>query len=261
MLESHGLGGGLHLFRPEVKGGHLHAKIYAFSEPDVAWIGSFNPSGDEPEDRGVIAEIGDQDRGHNLLLGITRPKLTSELRQFVGRLSSTRRTPYPLRLESYRPAWDGDSGLYFYPRMITKVVEPEVRKLRRGDRLRGAISHMNQGPFSAALAAAAGRGADLDLLVHDTERRVASEVVDALRKSGASIRRVRHAAGLPMHAKFLVVQRSGRSAAWLGSYNFNDRSRRRNAEVLLCTEDRAVTAALGERFARIADLALDRTAP
>ena len=84
MLKAHGLGGGFHLRSPVGRDGaqgHLHAKIYVFSHPSVAWVGSFNPSGDTPEDAEVIADIGDQDRGHNLLLGIERPRLIAALRR------------------------------------------------------------------------------------------------------------------------------------------------------------------------------------
>ena len=255
MLQRHGLGGGLHLYRPEHKGGHLHAKVYAFSEPDVAWIGSFNPSGDDPDDAEVIAEIGDQDRGHNLLVGITRPKLTSELRRFVGRISDRGRMPYPLRLEAYQPVVDGNSWLYFYPRIVRAIAEPSIRKLGRGDRVNGAVSHMKTGPFTTALIAAARRGAEVDLLVHDTERRVPSDLVDRLQGAGASITRVRDPDGLPMHAKFLLVRDCGLRFAWLGSYNFNNRSRRRNSEVLLRTGDGALIDALEQRFAAIEALA------
>ena len=70
MLETHGLGGGVKVHRspmhPEEKRyPYWHSKIYCFSHPSpAALIGSFNPSGDEPEDAQIIADIGDQDRGH-----------------------------------------------------------------------------------------------------------------------------------------------------------------------------------------------------
>lgn len=261
MLERHGLGGGLHLYRPEIKGGHLHAKVYAFSDPDVAWIGSFNPSGDEPEDPDVIADIGDQDRGHNLLLGITRPKLTSKLRRFVSGVARGRRLSSPFRLAAYLPLVDADTRLYFYPRIVQTVAERSIDALRRGGRVTGAISHMKEGPLCVALAEAARRGAEVNLLVHDTERRVPNAVIEALNSSGATVRRVRHPDGLPMHAKFLVVSQSGQSAAWLGSYNFNNRSRHRNAEVLLQTQDRGVIEALEQRFMTIAAMASIRGDP
>lgn len=255
MLSAHGLNGGFHLYRSRSKPfGRLHSKIYAFSHPDVAWIGSFNPSGDEPEDADVIAEIGDQDRGHNLLLAIERPKLTKALRDEVGRLID------PPAARKWLPSnnWavrDGDTRLYFFPRALSLVAEPPIALLNRGDRLRGAISHLKKSPLSRVLYFAAKRGGQIDLLVHDTERRVPTHLVDRLEEAGVKIRRVAHPDGLPMHAKFLLIERGGRTTAWLGSYNFNEKSRLRNAEVLLRTSDKAIVEALSRRFDQIAAMA------
>ena len=256
MLRAHGLKGRFHLYAPApFDRGHLHAKIYAFSEPDIAWVGSFNPSGDEPEDRQVIAEIGDQDRGHNLLLGIERPLLTSALRVHVRKLARWR--PLPLKLRPHFNLWVQDAGtrLYFYPRIRTSPAEGEIARLRDGDRFRGAISHLKKGELTRQLQKAVQRGSEVDLLVHDTERRVPSELVEELARSGARIRRVRHPDGLPMHAKFLLVDRAGESSAWLGSHNFNPKSQTRNAELLLRTTDAQVISALGRRFDEIAAMA------
>ena len=99
------------------------------------------------------------------------------------------------------------------------------------------------------------RGANGELLVHDTERRVPSELVEELANANVRITRVRHPDDLPMHAKFLLVDRTGESSAWLGSYNFNKRSRRKNAEVLLRTTDAHEIETLGKRFAEIAAMA------
>jgi len=48
----------------------LHEKLYCFSHPQpTAWVGSFNPSGDQPElTPEVISQIGDHDRAFNLLV-------------------------------------------------------------------------------------------------------------------------------------------------------------------------------------------------
>ena len=256
MLSNHGLGGGLHLYRPApFDRGHLHAKIYAFSHPDVAWIGSFNPSGDQPEDPDVVAEIGDQDRGHNLLLGIEQPKLTAALRRHVRKLAGW--TPVPLRLRPHfnHTIGDGVTWLYCYPRLFTNPVERSIARLNEGDRLRGAISHLKQGMLTDQLVAAVGRGAEVELLVHDTERRVPSALVGVLAGQGVEIVRVRHPEDLPMHAKFLLVEHAGAQRAWIGSYNFNKKSQRKNAEILLRTDDLETFAALEQRFGQIAAMA------
>lgn len=256
MLKAHGLKGRFHLYEPApFDRGHLHAKIYAFSEPNIAWVGSFNPSGDEPEDAEVIAEIGDQDRGHNLLLGIERPRLTSALRVHVRKLARWR--PLPLKLRPHFNLWVEDAGtrLYFYPRFRTNPAESEIARLQAGDRFRGAISHLKKGELTRQSQKAVTRGVEVDLLVHDTERRVPSELVQDLLRSGVRITRVSHPDDLPMHAKFLLVDRGKESSAWLGSHNFNPKSQTRNAELLLRTSDADVISALSRRFDEIASMA------
>ena len=254
MLRAHGLGGGLHL--RSAKGwaetpGQIHAKIYAFSSPDIAWVGSFNPSGDEPEDPEVIAEIGDQDRGHNLLLGIERPRLTAALRRFVAGLIDPPKLGLWWRWSSYWRFRDGDTRLYFYPRVTTLIVEPTIILLRKSGRVRAAISHLKKGPLTRALARAASHGARIDLLVHDTKRRVSDKAVSVLEDAGVQVRRVADANDLPMHAKFLLVE-SGRSqTAWLGSYNFNDKSRLSNVELLVRSTNKVLFDALAVRFGQI----------
>ena len=69
---------------------------------------------------------------------------------------------------------------------------------------------------------------------------------------GIRVSRVSHSAQLPMHAKFLIVDRGGHTGAWLGSHNFNNKSAKKNAELLLRTSDCAVIAALVHRFEQIA---------
>lgn len=256
MLRAHGLGGGLSLYRPApFDRGHMHAKIYVFSHPDIAWVGSYNPSGDEPEDPEVIAEIGDQDRGHNLLLGIARPKLTDALRRHVAVLARWR--PLPLKAGPYFNLSVGDGGtrLYFFPRLWPYPAERAIARLRGGDSIRAAISHLKKGELTRQLQAAVRRGVAVDLLVHDTERRVPSELVEELARANVPVTRVRHPEDLPMHAKFLLIDRGGERSAWLGSHNFNKKSRRRNAELLLRTDDADVCAALDRRFGEIAAMA------
>lgn len=255
-LSAHGLGGGLRIFAPRGPlHPHLHAKIYAFSAPRPhAFIGSFNPSGNRPEDPEVIAEIGDQDRGHNLLLAVEDPVLVEALRRHAatiptgGGLIGSRLSPR--RNQAIRS--DG-TDLYVFPRLVTGLVERELGSLGRGGRIDAAISHLKGTSFVAAMGGAAARGADVNLIVHDTERRVPEGDLERLRKLGAKVRRFRHPLGLPMHAKFLLIERPGEApAAWLGSANFNPRSRWINQEILMRTTDRATVEGLRARFSRIA---------
>jgi len=256
ILQSHGLKGGFHLYRPAPKDrGHLHAKIYAFSHPDIAWIGSFNPSGDDPEDSDVIADIGDQDRGHNLLLGIENSKITAALRRHVHRLSGWSPIPLNRRISFNRTVEAAGTKLYFYPRLMAYPIERSVERLTAGERLRGAISHLKAGRLTEALSSAASRGVKVELLVHDTHRRVPSELVEQLAAEGIGIVRVGHPEDLPMHAKFLLIEHKNERVAWVGSYNFNKKSRRHNAEILLKIDDPSVYDVLENRFEKIAETA------
>jgi hypothetical protein len=256
MLQEHGLNGGFHLYRPwRSDKGHMHAKIYGFSHSGLSWIGSFNPSGDEPEDADVIAEIGDQDRGHNMLLGIRSEKLTSALSRHVERLAGWSPIPPFLRPAFNLAVRDGGTKLYFYPRLFPYPVERSIARLAAGDRVHAAISHLKEGELTRQLASAVGRGVSVELLVHHTVRRVPSELVDQLAADGVQIVRVAHQDGLPMHAKFILIDSRVERTAWIGSYNFNKKSRRHNAEVLLRTDDPAVVTSLEDRFLAIASMA------
>ena len=252
-LGEHGLNGGLRIFAPRgAVHPHLHAKIYAFSAPrPIAFIGSFNPSGNEPEDEAVIAEIGDQDRGHNLLLGIEDPRLVEALRIHAATLSK-KGGLIGARLTQNQVIRSAGTSLFFYPRLRSGQVERELQPLGRGARIRAAISHLKGTGFVTALGGAASRGAEVELVVHDTERRVPERDVARLREAGAMVRRFRHPQGLPMHAKFLLIGQPGQApAAWLGSANFNPRSRWINQELLVRTTDRATIEGLALRFGQI----------
>ena len=62
----------------------LHIKLYYFSHPEPhCLVGTFNPSGNEPEEPAIVAEIGDQDRGHNFMVEISDSRLVSPLRDHL----------------------------------------------------------------------------------------------------------------------------------------------------------------------------------
>lgn len=247
-----GLGDGLRVYRSFIPGARLHAKIYAFSGPEpVAFIGSFNPSGDDPEDPDVVAEIGDQDRGHNLLVQFREPQVVDAVRAQVGRLwAETGVSRFsagqnrPVRLET--------TTLYYFPRLNPAGVGRSVRKLGPGDVVQAAISHLSSGLLTRALAQAAKRGARVELIVHDTERRVSNGVVADLVRAGVSIRRYCHPERLPMHAKFVIVDQAGRSMAWFGSLNYNFSSRYLNQEILAQSTEPRLISSLKARFTVIA---------
>ena len=256
-LKAHGLGGGLRVQRPgrfPAPHPHLHLKIYAFSHPvPVAYVGSFNPSGNEPDDPDVIAEIGDQDRGHNLLVGFTDPVLRVGLAAHVGRLvrygaSSLDR----FRLRQNRALVGGSTAVHFFPRLNPAVIDADLDAAGDGTTIRGAISHLKSGPLADRLIAAARRGAEVRLIVHDTERRVPAATVERLGAGGIRVARYVHPGGLPLHAKFLLIESAAQRLSSFGSFNFNPRSRYLNHELLVRSSDVRIAEALGARFESIA---------
>jgi hypothetical protein len=195
-----GLQGGLRLHDAPLPIGELHTKIYAFSAPvPTAFIGSFNPSGDDPEDPDVAADIGDQDRGHNLLVEFRAPQVVAAATDQVLRLWRSRGLSRFSAGQNEAHAL-GATTLYFYPRLKSKVVEPTLDDLGQGDRVSAAISHMGMGPLAKRLARAARRGAEVRVVVHDTRRRVSERVLARLSRAGVEARRYCHPDGLPMHA-------------------------------------------------------------
>lgn len=240
-LQSHGLGGGLTVHRPGPLRNHLHSKIYYFSHPRPAvLVGSFNPSGDVPEDPEVVAEIGDQDRGHNLLVEFLDSAFAEGLCRHVERLGR------PLaRLRNHRPLMGQHATAWFFPRWRVSVAE---RRLAGAAEIRGCISHLKPGSLVDRLKHEASRGADIRLLVHDTSRRVPEATVADLQRCGIDVRRFVHPEGLPMHAKFIVAD----GTAWFGSFNYNPRSRWLNDEILLASRHPGIVGPLGARFDEIA---------
>ncbi|HKP80194.1 MAG TPA: phospholipase D-like domain-containing protein, partial [Phenylobacterium sp.] len=65
------------------------------------------------------------------------------------------------------------------------------------------------------------------------------------------IRRYCDPQGLPMHAKFVVIDHGGARSAWFGSLNYNVTSRYLNTEILARSTDAAVVDDLEARFAEI----------
>ncbi len=254
-LRAHGLGGGLHVHEPAplLPRGihpHLHSKIYAFSHPRPSvLVGSFNPSGDVPEDVDVIAEIGDQDRGHNILVELYEPGLVRALGDHVRSLDKRALRLCPLQNQ---PVVGESATAWFYPRLCPNVIDRGLAGLGDGDRVRGAISHLKAGPLTAALISGARAGASIRLIVHDTVRRVPEAIITELSDAGVDIARYAHAEGFPLHAKFLIVARKTKKAAWFGSFNHNSRSRWLNHEILLASEHPAVVTSLARRFDEIA---------
>ena len=255
LLRAHGLKGGLHV-HTALPGpfarlhGILHSKIYYFSHPAPHILtGSFNPSGNEPEDPEIVSEVGDQDRGRNLLVEFADPLLVTAFRSHVLGLS---RSFLRLRPDQNRIVRSAQALAWFYPRLRPGVIDRHLGRLGSGCSIRGAISHLKNGFLSRGLIRAARSGAEVHLLVHDTERRVPEKTIAALGAAGIEVSRYVHPEAFPLHAKFLLIDGRGSRTAYFGSFNYNSRSRYLNNEVLLASSHETICSGLAHRFEEIA---------
>jgi hypothetical protein len=242
-----GIGDGLRV----VKRGffrHLHEKLYCFSHPyPMALAGSFNPSGNRPEDPRIIAKIGDQDRGHNFLVEL-RGSAVGPLMEHACSLHEHVPTffeHFPARWR--RPIRARKLRAYLFPRLANPL-DRLLRGLEPGSRLRIAASHLRDGGIAATLGMLAAAGVQVELLTEETQRRVPPRIEHQLRASGVVFERYRHPDGLPMHNKFVLAETpDGRWAAF-GSFNLTRTSRWLNTELLMVSEDDAVFDAFARRW-------------
>lgn len=231
--------------------GRFHAKIYAFSHPEPsAMIGSFNPSGNNKTDDPLIAKIGDQDRGHNLLYQIYDPILVEGLVRYVEKLTQNGVAPELSPAEN--TIRSDTASIFIFPRPDKNIGVDEISNASKDAIIIGAISHMKKHPMIKAFKKAARRGADVTLIVHETSRRVPIYVTLDLRFAGVNIQRYKRGETYPMHAKFLLLEDKGVKTSWLGSYNWNKSSQNKNAEILFQGKDAALFDALSARFGIIA---------
>jgi len=233
----------------------LHEKLYCFSHPEpAAFIGSFNPSGDAPEDDPeVVRAIGDQDRGHNLLVELREAALVGGLVAHARGLHRQHHGPFDrLRIGANRSLRGDRVGIHFLPRIRRDPVLALLRRCGANHRVRIAASHLS-GPTSLrVLRRLLARGARVEILAEATERRVPVAVEVQLRDAGAAIRRFAHPEGLPMHAKFALIDGHGARLAVFGSFNWTEPSRRFNREIGAISDDPGLFDALEARWTVIA---------
>jgi phosphatidylserine/phosphatidylglycerophosphate/cardiolipin synthase-like enzyme len=228
-----GIGGGLaavgHLLPL-----HLHTKLYAFSHPyPHAFVGSFNPSGNDPEDPAVVAAIGDQDRGHNLLIELTDPKLVASLIEEVRDLYSSGGSFHRRVNASGAVFRSGSCEGMFLPLLAPNPLLGRFRALEAGASLRIAASHFRDPFMARELGKLVDRGIHVTLLTGSTARRTPRRTERYLAGHGINVRRFAHPDRLPMHSKFMLAQSGGERWACFGSYNLTLSSRWLNHELLM----------------------------
>ena len=229
----------------------LHEKLYVFSGPEpIAFIGSFNPSGDEPElEPDIIREIGNQDRGHNLLVALRDPELVASLAEHARALHRNRHSV----LDRFRPSasrvlQSEGLNLHFLPRWGAHPVDVQLERCGAGNRVRIAASHLSGKTSVRVLKALAGRGTTIEILAGATTRRVPPGVEEELRTAGVSFERLVHSEGFPMHAKFALIDGRGDHCVVFGSFNWTQRSRHLNREIAAIATDSEFFDVFAERW-------------
>ncbi len=239
---------------PTLLGGrrpHLHEKLYCFSHPrPVAFIGSFNPSGDGREDDPeIIREIGDQDRGHNVLVGLSDPVIVDG---FVAHARWIHRTPYSLlnrfSLKINRALKNENLEIHFWPRLLPHLIIRFFRRVGKGARIRIAASHLKGKFLVKSLINLSHRGAKLEIMAESTLRRVPAATEKMLVDAGIKFHRVAHAEGFPMHNKFALIEKDGRQWTIFGSFNWTSRSYWLNHEIGVISTDRELFKTFAERW-------------
>lgn len=254
---SGGIGGGLAVLEhtpllPGTKARpRLHEKLYVFSNPPTAFVGSFNPSGDEPElAPEVTREIGDHDRGYNLLVELRSSALVEALTSHARDIQAGRHGFFE-RFGRDPSVFEEQTELAFWPRASVHPFFAKLGELGSGDRARIVASHVSGKAASRALATAAARGANIELLSHANARRFPLDTEAELRASGVVVQRVGTEATHPMHDKFALLDCAGVRCAAFGSYNLNTQSRWLNHEIGVFTRDAGVYAALEQRWEQL----------
>lgn len=213
---------------------HLHEKLYCFSHPrPVAFIGSFNPSGDAPEeDPAIIGEIGDQDRGHNVLVGLGDPRLVERLVEHARWINGAKGIIFHrFSAAANRTVKGKDTEIHFWPRVKPHPVVEFLFRLGARARIRIAASHIKGAPVVKAIIRLAQGGAAVEILAEPTLRRVPVETERILAQAGIRFRRITHPEHLPMHNKFVLAEKGGQRWVIFGSFNWTIRSYWLNHEI------------------------------
>jgi phosphatidylserine/phosphatidylglycerophosphate/cardiolipin synthase-like enzyme len=217
---------------------HLHEKLYFFSHPaPVVYLGSYNPSRGALDSPELLGDIGDQDRGHNFLVEIEAGPAVAFVR---AHLHAMHHGSHGV-LERFRPdlnaAYDSsDLGIWLFPRRQSDMALTALRQAAP-DRIRIATSHFRDGSIARLLASLAGKGAKVEILAHDTLRRVPQRLERTLRSAGIDFTRYSHPEGLPMHNKFMLLEGRAKRSVLFGSFNLTRTSRWLNHEILLHSYD------------------------
>ena len=229
----------------------LHEKLYCFSHPEpVAFIGSFNPSGNMPdEDPEIIREIGDQDRGYNVLVGFLETDLVEKL---VNHARQIQRIPPNLFYRFSRDAngsiHGSDTTIHFWPRVRPHPVVQFLEKVSGKARVRVVASHIRTPSAVETMIALARRGVALEIFADATLRRVTPSVERRLGAAGIQFRRIKIRERLPMHLKFVLVEDGNQAWSIFGSFNWTRPSFWLNHEIAAISSNPLLFKAFAEHW-------------
>ena len=153
------------------------------------------------------------------------------------------------RLQGYLNAElsSAELGIWFYPRKRTAPLI-EVLTNRPLRTLRVAASHFRDPMIARILATLADNGTRVEVLCHESLRRVPIKIERLLSKGTVRFNRYRHADDLPMHNKFMLLEGEGETSVLFGSFNLTRTSRWLNHEVLLKSSKHDLVAAFFTRW-------------
>jgi phosphatidylserine/phosphatidylglycerophosphate/cardiolipin synthase-like enzyme len=229
----------------------LHEKIYCFSHPEpIAFIGSFNPSGNMlDEDPEIIREIGDQDRGYNVLVGFLEPGLVEKL---VNHARQLQRIPpnlfFRFSTDANRAIQGTDTAIHFWPRVRPHPVVQFLGGVSSNARVRVVASHIRTASAVDTMIALARRGVALEIFADATLRRVTPSVERRLASAGIQFRRITSRDHLPMHLKFVLVEDSNQAWSIFGSFNWTRPSFWLNHEIAAISSNPSLFKAFAERW-------------
>lgn len=230
---------------------NLHEKLYCFSHPKpVAFIGTFNPSGDDPEERpDIIDEIGDHQRAHNVLVGIDEPTLVDRLVCHARWVHGARHGILGRFFAGGNRALRGTGiAIHFLPRAQPHAVARFLGCFGHGARIRVVASHLSGRPSINVMLGLARRGAALAILAEPTLRRVSSQAERILARAGIAFRRVPHPDNVTMHHKFVLVEQGRQRWVVFGSFNWSTLSYWFNQEICAISSQPQVFEAFTGRW-------------
>ncbi len=233
---------------------HLHTKLFCFSHPrPAALVGSFNPACDEPEQNPqILRALGDQDRGHNVLVELTEPVLVEGLTRHVRHLHAVKHGRYEHFDKHYnRQIRDAEFEAHFWPRVKKNPVDALLSQFGNEACVRVAASHIKGPGVLRPLVKLAKRGAHVQLLTASSLRRVPQQAYRTLVRAGVQTHRVPEPGGIPMHLKFLLIEWRDQRWCVFGSYNWTFRARWLNHELAVFTRNQRLFDAFAARWSTL----------